>query len=70
MLSGFLWLVIMSMIAGSAVGGILLIYSGLFNLIVRRFEQAGLSLGWGLLLAGGCWVLCRHCDDLIDRVHK
>ena len=70
MLSRCLWLVIMSMIAGSAVGGILLIYSGLFNLLVRRFEQAGFSLGWGLLLAGGCWALCRHCDDLIDRVHK
>jgi hypothetical protein len=69
LLSRCLWLVIMSMIAGSAIGGILLIYAGLFKLIISQFEQAGFLVGWGLILAGACWVLCRHCDDLIDRVH-
>jgi hypothetical protein len=66
-LSRSLWLVIMTMIAGSAVGGLLLFYTGLFRLISKEFEQGGLTLGSGLLLAGGCWALCRHCDDLIDR---
>jgi hypothetical protein len=66
-LARFLWLVIMSMIAVTALGGLLLIYTGLFRLIGRDLESGSFAFGSGLLLAGGCWALCCHSDDLIDR---
>ena len=66
-LSRCLWLAIMVLITGSAVAGLMFFYSGLFRLIGGQFEDGGLALGTGLLLAGGCWALCRHSDDLIDR---
>ena len=34
---------------------------------LQQFEAAGTVLGLGILLGVVCWVLCRHCDDLIDR---
>ena len=66
-LSKCLWLSIMLLISGSAVGGLMLFYSGLFRLIGGQFEAGGMALGLGSLLAGACWALCRHSDDLIDR---
>ncbi|MDB5321258.1 MAG: hypothetical protein JWN40_2889 [Phycisphaerales bacterium] len=66
-LSRCLWLIIMSLIAGSAVGSLVLIYSGLFRLIMRQFDTGGLVVGAGTALATACWALCRHSDDLIDR---
>ena len=62
-----LWLIIMSLIAGSAVGSLVLIYSGLSGLIGRQFEDGGALAGAGIVLAAACWALCRHSDDLIDR---
>ena len=62
-----LWAVIMGLIAASAVAALVLLYSGLFHLISRNLESATLALGTGSLLLGGCWALCRHSDDLIDR---
>ena len=59
----------MCLIAGSAVGGLLLLYAGLFGFLGGQFQRGGFALGMGSLLAGGCWALCRHSDDLIDRTH-
>jgi hypothetical protein len=67
LLSHCLWLTIMSLIAGSAMGSLVLIYSGMAGLIGRQFEDGGVLVGSGIILAGACWVLCRHSDDLIDR---
>jgi len=66
-LSRCLWLVIMGLIAASALGGLVLMYSGLFKLISRQFEAGGVIAASGMLLGAGCWVLCKHSDDLIDR---
>lgn len=66
-LSRCLWLVIMGLIAGSALGGLVLMYSGLFKLISQQFEAGGVIVAAGVLLGAGCWVLCKHSDDLIDR---
>jgi len=66
-LSRCLWLVIMGLIAGSALGGLVLMYSGLFKLISQQFEAGGVIAGAGVLLGAGCWILCKHSDDLIDR---
>jgi hypothetical protein len=66
-LSRCLWLIIMSLIAGSAIGSLILIYSGLFRLIMRQFDMGAMVVGAGTALAAGCWALCRHSDDLIDR---
>lgn len=66
-LSRCLWVLIMGLIAGSALGGLVLMYSGLFKLITRQFEAGGVIAAAGVLLGAGCWVLCKHSDDLIDR---
>lgn len=66
-LSSVLWLTIMSLIAGAAIAGLFLVYSGFLNLLTRQFETAGMLAGTGLLLAAAAWVLVRHSDDLIDR---
>jgi hypothetical protein len=66
-LSRCLWLTIMSLIAGSAMGSLVLIYSGLSGLMGRQFEDGGVLVGSGIILGAACWALCRHSDDLIDR---
>jgi len=67
LLSRCLWLVVMFLIAAAAIGSLILIYSGLFKLITRQFEDGGANTGAGVVLAAGCWALCKHSDDLIDR---
>lgn len=62
-----LWLVIMCLIAGSAVSSLILIYAGFFRLITRQLETGGIALGAGLILSAASYILCRNCDDLIDR---
>jgi hypothetical protein len=66
-LSRCLWLSVMGLIGGSAMGSLILIYSGLFRLITRQLEVGGIVTASGIALAGACWVLCKHSDDLIDR---
>ena len=66
-LSRCLWLMVMSLIAGSAMGTLMLIYSGLFRIIMRQFETGGILTAAGAALGAACWALCRHSDDLIDR---
>jgi hypothetical protein len=66
-LSRCLWLLVMGLIAGSALGGLVLMYSGLFKLISQQFESGAVIAFSGILLGSGCWILCKHSDDLIDR---
>ena len=66
-LSRCLWLLIMSLIGGCAVGGLILMYSGFFLLITRQFETGGVVTTSGVALIAACWALCKHSDDLIDR---
>jgi hypothetical protein len=63
----FLWLTVFGLIVASAMGCLIFLYSGIFKLITQQFAAAGTVLGLGILLGVACWVLCRHCDDLIDR---
>lgn len=58
---------IMSLIVATAMGALVLLYSGLFKFIAREFEGGGAVVGAGILLGVACWGLCKHCDDLIDR---
>jgi len=61
------WLVIMTLIAGSAIASLMLLYTGLSRLIGLQFT-AGLGLlGGGMLSGVGCYILCKNSDDLIDR---
>ena len=67
LLARCLWLLIMALIAGCAMGGLVLMYSGLFNLIGRRFQTGGVVIAAGVVLGAGAWLLCKHSEDLMDR---
>jgi hypothetical protein len=66
-LSRCLWLLIMTLIASSAMGSLILMYSGLFNLIGQHFQIGGLVVSAGIVLGVAAWMLCKHSDDLMDR---
>jgi hypothetical protein len=57
----------MGLIAGTAMGGLVMMYSGLFKMISMQPKSGGIVLGVGVVLGLGCWLLCKHSDDLIDR---
>jgi hypothetical protein len=67
LLARCLWLLIMALIAGSALGSLILMYSGLFSLIGRQFLMGGIVVGSGVVLGAGAWMLCKHSEDLMDR---
>ena len=55
------------LIASSAMGSLILMYSGLFNLIGQRFQIGGLVVSAGIILGVAAWMHCKHSDDLMDR---
>ena len=63
LLARCLWLLIMALIAGSALGSLILMYSGLFTLIGRQFLMGGIAVGSGVVLGAGAWLLCKHRSD-------
>jgi len=67
LLSRCLWMIVMILIAASALGGLVLLYSGIFSLIVRQFENGVAATCAGLGLALICYLLCKHSEDLMDR---
>jgi polyferredoxin len=67
LLARCLWLLIMALIAGSALGSLILMYSGLFSLIGHRFLMGGIVVASGMVLGVGAWMLCKHSEDLMDR---
>ena len=62
-----LWLVVMCLIAASAMGGMVLLYSGLFKLLSMQYQAGAVVMGAGVLLGVASWALCKHSEDLIDR---
>jgi polyferredoxin len=67
LLARCLWFLIMALIAGSALGSLILMYSGLFTLIGHRFQMGGVVVASGVVLGVGAWMLCTHSEDLMDR---
>jgi hypothetical protein len=67
LLSRCLWLLIMLLIASSAMGSLVLMYSGLFSLIGKRFQTGGVVATAGIVLGVAAWMLCKHSEDLMDR---
>ena len=67
LLARCLWLLIMALIAGAALGSLILMYSGLFTLIGQQFLIGGIAVGSGVVLGVGAWLLCKHSEDLMDR---
>jgi hypothetical protein len=67
LLARCLWFMIMALIAGSALGSLILMYSGLFTLIGQQFLIGGIAVGSGVVLGVGAWMLCKHSEDLMDR---
>ena len=61
------WLVIMGLIAGSAITCLMTLYMGLSRLITGQLAGGVTCLGVWAIVGAGCYVLCKHSDDLIDR---
>jgi len=67
LLNSALWLTIMSLITGTAAGGLTLCYRGLFDLCAARYTSGSVALGAGMLLGLASYLLARNANDLIDR---
>ena len=57
----------MGMIFSTAGIALILGYRGLFNLCNARYPLGAIAIVIGSLLAAGSFLLCRHCNDLMDR---
>ena len=67
LLNSALWLTVMGMISISGGAALLLGYRGLFSLCAGHYNTGAISVAIGTGLAGGTYLLCRHCNDLMDR---
>ncbi|SRR5260221_10447239 len=67
LLNGALWLLVMGMITATAGAGLILGYRGVFALCAGLFLKGGVTVGIGIFLAGGSYLLARHGNDLMDR---
>jgi hypothetical protein len=59
-------LAVMGLIVASAAGALVLGYRGLFLMVTSRPEQGLAHAGLGMMLGAGCYLLCRHRDELAD----
>lgn len=67
LLSRLLWMVVMGLIVATGGAALCLLYNGLLLLCWGQFPVAAGFLPLTLLLAGACYLLCRHGNDLMDR---
>ena len=67
LLSSALWLTVMGMISATAGASLILGYRGLFNLCAGRYPGGAIAVASGIVLASAAYLLCRHCNDLMDR---
>ena len=67
LLNSVLWLIIMGMITATSSSALILTYRGMLNLCVSKYPAGSAALLAGTLLFGASFLLCRHCNDLIDR---
>lgn len=67
LLNSALWLTVMAMITATAAAGLVLSYKGIFDLCVARYPGGSAAILTGIILGGASYLLCRHCNDLMDR---
>ena len=67
LLNSALWLIIMGLITGTSGSALILAYRGIFNLCVGKYPVGSIAILLGIVLGGVSYLLCRHCNDLIDR---
>jgi hypothetical protein len=67
LLTGTLWVLVMGMIAVTAGAGLILGYRGVFAMCAGAFLKGGITIGVGMILAGGSYLLARNGNDLMDR---
>lgn len=67
LLNSALWMIIMGMITATFGSAIILNYRGMLNLCVGKYPAGSVAILAGTLLGGASFLLCRHCNDLIDR---
>ena len=67
LLNSALWLIIMGMITAASGSALILAYRGILSLCVGKYPVGGMAILIGVALGGTSFLLCRHCNDLIDR---
>ena len=65
--NGALWVLVMALIAISAMGALLLSYRGLFDLCAQRISTGTAELCAGTFIGVASYLLARHANDLMDR---
>ena len=66
LLARTMWITVMAMITGTAVGGLLMAHQGLFALFVGEFKLAAARVAVGAGLGAAAYLLCRYRNDLLD----
>jgi hypothetical protein len=67
LLNSLLWVVVMSLIASTAIAGLILSYRGILHFCSGRLPSGASAIGAGAVLAFFSYLLCRHGNDLMDR---
>ena len=67
LLNSALWFIVMGMITATSASALILAYRGTLNLCVGKYPGGSVAILAGTLLGAATFLLCRHCNDLIDR---
>jgi len=67
MIQGAIWLAVMGLITSAAAGAILLCYSGLYQLCLKKTFVAVTLILPGIMLALASYMMAHCGNDLIDR---
>jgi hypothetical protein len=59
------WTLIMALAAATGVGGLVLAYRGMFELMAMRLDSGGLSMVAAIALGGSTLLLARYRSDLV-----
>lgn len=59
------WILILSLVAGTAIGSIMLAYRSLFELVAAHWAGGISELSAAVLLAGSAYLLCQYREDLV-----
>ena len=67
LLNTALWMTVMGMITATGGAALILAYRGTLNLCATKYPLGATAILAGTVLGGASYLLCRHCNDLMDR---